>query len=60
MMSFFKRIANFVPAICIISGLIAVFVSKSELGWIFVGGGALLQALVLFSDKILRGGNPKS
>ena len=52
MMSLFKRIANFVPAICIVSGLITVFAAKSELGWIFVGGGALLQVLFLFTGRI--------
>ena len=50
----FKRIANIVPVICIVSGLIAVFVSKSDIGWIFVGGGALIQVLFLFSSRMKR------
>ena len=54
MFSGFKNIANFVPAICIISGLIAVFVSKAESGWVFVGGGVLIQALLLISRRMKR------
>jgi len=54
MLSGFKPIANFVPAICIISGLLAVFVAKENIGWVFVGGGAALQALFFFSSRIQK------
>jgi hypothetical protein len=51
MISRFKFITRFVPALCIISGLIAVFAAKSDIGWIFVGGGALAQILFLFQIR---------
>jgi hypothetical protein len=54
MVSGFKRIANFVPAICIISGLLAVFIVKEDFGWVFVGGGVLLQALFFFSRRFQK------
>jgi hypothetical protein len=54
MVSGFKRIANFVPAICIISGLLAVFIGKEDFGWVFVGGGVALQALFIFSRRFQK------
>jgi len=46
-----RVITKFVPAICIVSGLIAVFIAKADFGWVFVGGGVLIQILFLFSSR---------
>ncbi|MBN1693249.1 MAG: hypothetical protein JW845_06825 [Dehalococcoidales bacterium] len=54
MLSGFKSIANFVPSICIISGLLAVFIAGENIGWVFVGGGAVLQALFFFSSRFQK------
>jgi len=54
MLSGFKSIANFVPSICIISGLLAVFIAGENIGWVFVGGGAALQALFFFSSRFQK------
>jgi len=51
MISGIRRIARFVPALCIVSGLLAVFVAKSDMGWIFVGGGVIAQGLFFFTNR---------
>jgi hypothetical protein len=51
----FKGVRNAVPAICILLGLMAVFVLKSGLGWIFVIGGILLQVMFLLLRHQDRG-----